>query len=66
MTRPSCPAEIKLERMRAINPEMAALMLLGALMHRVQLEVMFSRAAIDPSELVNEVIDAFWQGIEPK
>jgi AcrR family transcriptional regulator len=58
-------AEIKLGRMREINPEIAALMLLGALMHRVQLEVMFSRAVIDPADLVTDVIDAFWQGIEP-
>jgi AcrR family transcriptional regulator len=58
-------AEIKLGRMRQINPEIAALMLLGALMHRAQLEVMFSRAVIDPSSLVSKVIDAFWQGIEP-
>jgi hypothetical protein len=27
---------------------------------------MFSRAVIDPSSLVTEVIDAFWQGIQPK
>jgi AcrR family transcriptional regulator len=59
-------AEIRLGRMRQINPEIAALMLLGALMHRVQLEVMFSRAVIDPSDLVTDVIDAFWQGIEPE
>jgi AcrR family transcriptional regulator len=59
-------AEIKLGRMRTINPEIAALMLLGALMHRAQLEVMFSRAVIDPSSLVTEVIDAFWQGIAPE
>jgi AcrR family transcriptional regulator len=59
-------AEIKLGRMRNINPEIAALLLLGALMHRVQLEVMFSRAVIDPFSLVTDVIDAFWQGIEPE
>jgi AcrR family transcriptional regulator len=59
-------AEIRLGRMRQINPESAALMLLGALMHRVQLEVMFSRAVIDPSDLVTDVIDAFWQGIQPQ
>jgi AcrR family transcriptional regulator len=58
--------EIKLGRMRQINPEIAALMLLGALMHRVQLEVMFSRAVIDPADLVRAVIDAFWQGIAPE
>jgi AcrR family transcriptional regulator len=58
-------AEIQLGRMRQISPEIAALMLLGALMHRAQLEVTFARAAIDPSHLVTEVIDAFWEGIEP-
>lgn len=59
-------AEIALGRMRPINPEIAALMLLGALMHRVQLELMFARQTNpDPLRSVTEVIDAFWHGIEP-
>ncbi len=56
-------AEIKLGRMRQINPEIAAMMLLGTLTQRVQLELMFSRTLIDPSELVADLIDVYWQGI---